>query len=126
MNCYASQLNQVFMNILSNAIDTLEEKDQERNLAEIKANPSQITIKTELISDQEVQITISDNGKGIKEDLLTRIFNPFFTTKPVGKGTGMGLAISYQIIVEKHKGQLICVSTPGQGSDFMIKIPLNN
>ncbi|HEY9700823.1 MAG TPA: ATP-binding protein [Allocoleopsis sp.] len=125
INCYAGQLNQVFMNILSNAIDTLEERDHERTLAEIEAHPSQITIKTELTTTQEVEITISDNGQGMSEEVRSRIFNPFFTTKPVGKGTGMGLAISYQIIVEKHKGELICVSTPGEGTTFIIKIPLS-
>ncbi|MHC5832972.1 MAG: sensor histidine kinase, partial [Nostoc sp.] len=79
---------------------------------------------TELTDDKQVIIRISDNGTGIPESIQKQLFNPFFTTKPVGKGTGLGLSISYQIVVEKHGGQLQCISTVGKGTEFIIKIPL--
>jgi len=119
VDCYPGQLNQVFMSILVNAIDALDEyanKDQ-------SCNPK-ISIYTKLIDNQEVMISITDNGIGIGEDIQKRLFDPFFTTKPVGRGTGMGLAVSYQIITEKHCGSLQCISLPGKGAKFVIKIPL--
>jgi len=120
INCYVGQLNQVFMNIFINAIDALETVPQN--------SPPQILINTDIITDSDkkqwVKIEISDNGSGMAETVRSRIFEPFFTTKPVGQGTGMGLAISYQIIVEKHQGQLLCTSTPGEGSTFVISLPI--
>lgn len=132
VECYAGQLNQVFMNLLVNAIDILDEDKEQRAPSDIKANPSTITIKTEVRTEghapggspQRVAIRIADNGPGITEEVRKQMFNPFFTTKPVGKGTGLGLAISYQIIVEKHGGILKCVSPSGQGAEFLIEIPL--
>ncbi len=117
IECYPGQLNQVFMNILANALDALEEGIGDDN------SPT-IGIKTELEGCKQVKISISDNGKGIAEKIKTRLFDPFFTTKSVGKGTGMGLSISYQIIVEKHFGSLNCISAPGEGTEFVITIPL--
>jgi len=124
IECYAGQLNQVLMNILVNAIDALDELNIKRTYEEIKANPSQITIRTSVNDAQWMEIAIADNGPGIPEQLKNRIFDPFFTTKPVGKGTGMGMAISYQIITEKHSGKLECFSTVGQGSEFRIQVPI--
>ncbi|MBN3961480.1 ATP-binding protein [Nostoc sp. NMS8] len=124
VDCYAGQLNQVFMNIISNAIDALDNFDSKRAIAEIHANPNKITITTEIIETNCV-IRIADNGSGITEAVKERLFDPFFTIKPVGKGTGLGLSISYQIVVEKHGGTLRCVSEPGQGTEFWIKIPLS-
>jgi two-component system, NtrC family, sensor kinase len=124
VECYAGQLNQVFMNILSNAIDALEENNTQRTAQEIKTQPSQITIRTSTIDAQWVEIAIADNGVGVSEQIQQRIFDPFFTTKPVGKGTGMGMSISYQIITEKHGGKLKCFSTIGQGTEFVIQIPI--
>ncbi|MEB3232942.1 MAG: HAMP domain-containing sensor histidine kinase, partial [Leptolyngbyaceae bacterium] len=72
---------------------------------------------------QWVEVAIADNGPGIPSHLQQRIFDPFFTTKPVGKGTGLGMSISHQIIIEKHRGQIKCNSTPGQGTEFIIQIP---
>jgi predicted ATPase/signal transduction histidine kinase len=125
--CYASQLNQVLMNILSNAIDVLNEssKFSATSSLEGKNQIPTIEICTELVGSKTVKIQISDNGSGISEDTQKRIFDPFFTTKPVGKGTGLGLSISYQIIVKKHQGQLICHSSLGQGTTFVIEIPVN-
>jgi PAS domain S-box-containing protein len=123
VECYAGKLNQVFLNILNNAIDALEESIKNQQISENKY--PQIRILTKLIHQDIVQISIIDNGCGIPEDNLNKLFNPFFTTKPVGKGTGLGLSMSYQIIVEQHKGQLNCISTLGEGTEFQIQIPVS-
>ncbi|AKG24497.1 hypothetical protein IJ00_06755 [Calothrix sp. 336/3] len=124
VTCYPGQLNQVFMNILSNAIDAIEEYNQKRTKEEIKLNPSQIKISTQEIENNWVRIAIKDNADGISEAIISKLFDPFFTTKPVGKGTGLGLSISYQIIVEKHIGRLACNSQLGVGTEFVIEIPI--
>ena len=131
--CYASQLNQVFMNLFDNAIDALEHQ----------LEPRVITISTEMGSGEwdvgkessstpysllpipSIVIRITDNGMGMNKEVLQNIFDPFFTTKPVGRGTGLGLAISHQIVVEKHKGHISCLSTPGQKTEFIVEIPIN-
>ena len=123
VECYAGQLNQVFMNILANALDALDELNAKRTHQERKDNPGHITIRT-AVASQWVTIAIADNGSGIPEAVKKQVFNPFFTTKPVGKGTGMGMAISYQIITEKHGGKLECLSSPGKGAKFVIQIPV--
>ncbi len=128
LNCYASQLNQVFMNLLSNAIDAFEDIPP----------PHQITITTTICDDGSITtldstldqnltwilIHIQDNGKGISDAQISSIFNPFFTTKSVGQGTGLGLSISHQIVVEKHHGWLGCTSAPNQGTTFTVAIPV--
>jgi signal transduction histidine kinase len=185
VECYPGQLNQVFMNILSNAIDALEgwkveslnveslnvvreafpvsEAGGQRptgvgslelnvnrlnvkgdapgattySLSENNLQPSNLQlstpeqpatpclrIHTEVVEHKGVVIRITDNGSGIKADIQPRIFDPFFTTKPVGKGTGLGLSISYQIVVDKHEGKLRCHSVPGQGTQFVIELPI--
>ena len=123
VECYAGQLNQVFMNLLTNAIDALEEKAQSLSPAETIDRPSQITIQTQLL-DQNLEITIADNAQGMPPEVIHKIFDPFYTTKEVGKGTGLGLAISYQIVVERHQGKLECHSQLGQGTQFVLTIPL--
>jgi signal transduction histidine kinase len=171
VECFASLLNQVFMNILSNAIDALESQSINSNGQVIPSDHSQlvegaiatvaptsnglgspinhhtcpvdsasnqeipqkntllkipqIQITTEIISGDRVAIRIKDNGYGMTEPVRQRIFDPFFTTKPVGSGTGLGLSISYQIVVEKHHGDLSCVSEPGQGTEFIIELPIH-
>ena len=112
VNCYAGQLNQVFMNILSNAIDALQEKGD------------LIIIRTTMVKDNWVNISIIDNGSGIVEDIQKKLYDPFFTTKEVGKGTGLGMAISYQIVVEKHGGTIKCISEINKGTEFKIQIPI--
>lgn len=124
IECYAGQLNQVFMNILNNALDALEELDTQRSFEDYTKNPSQIWIKTTRITEDYVQISFRDNGSGISPEAASRLFDPFFTTKPIGKGTGMGLSISYQIITERHGGSLRCLSEVGQGAEFLIEIPI--
>ncbi|MBN8562457.1 MAG: GAF domain-containing protein [Leptolyngbya sp. UWPOB_LEPTO1] len=120
VTCHANQLNQVFMHLLSNAIDALSSQA-------LQATPDfspWIRITTERVGTDRVQIKIADNGTGIPPEIQTRIFDPFYTTKPVGQGTGLGLAISYQIVTEKHQGKLYCHSTPGQGAEFVIELPI--
>jgi signal transduction histidine kinase len=124
VECYAGQLNQVLMNILVNAIDAIEEHTAKRAYQELKDNPGRITIRTSVIDAAWVEVAIVDNGGGIPKEVQQRIFDPFFTTKAIGKGTGMGMSISYQIITEKHSGKLECFSTPGEGTEFIIRIPL--
>lgn len=160
VGCYPGQLNQVFMNLLSNAIDALEssnigvletedsltntkkigaevegtqeqmERDSEPLCMVFKESDGQpetayIRIITEVVETDTVAIRIFDNGSGISAEDVPKIFDPFFTTKPPGKGTGLGLSISYQIIVEKHKGELNCYSTLGQGTQIVIKLPIS-
>ncbi|QLE41408.1 HAMP domain-containing histidine kinase [Nostoc sp. C052] len=125
VECFPGQLNQVFMNLLANAIDALEESNYGLSFDEIKLNPNQITIHTALTEDNNhVSIRIQDNGVGISADVQQKIFDHLFTTKPVGKGTGLGLSIAYQIIVQKHKGTLEVNSVLGAGSEFIITIPI--
>ncbi len=132
---YAGQMNQVFMNIISNAIDALiQDKEEARELESGRVNktgelsPSlipTIRIYTKISADNShILVRIADNGLGMTEEVKKLIFDPFFTTKPVGRGTGLGLAISYQIIVEKHGGLMECITEPGKGTEFWIEIPL--
>ena len=140
VECYPAQLNQVFMNLLSNAIDALEDRCQkladqplrstrlaDRDAAQqrLRRFHPQLHLSTAISPDrQQVEIRIRDNGVGIPESVRSRIFDPFFTTKPIGKGTGLGLSISYQIITERHHGQLLCQSEPNKGTTFIIKVPI--
>jgi two-component system, NtrC family, sensor kinase len=124
VECYAGQLNQVFMNIVANAIDALDDLALQSSA---DGNPSypagQIRIRTAVVGDDWVQVAIADNGLGMSEATQKQLFNPFFTTKPVGKGTGMGLSISTQI-VDKHGGTLTCLSTLGHGTEFIVQLPI--
>ncbi len=125
IECFFGQLNQVFMNILANAIDALEVSNQHRSFEDIQANPNHIVIKTEFImATQQIQIRIQDNGSGMSEDIKQKIFDHLFTTKGIGKGTGLGLSIARQIVVEKHHGRLEVNSAPDHGTEFLISIPV--
>ncbi|MCZ0904458.1 ATP-binding protein, partial [Microcoleus sp. HI-ES] len=139
IQCYVGQLNQVFMNILNNAVDALANvRNRKLELASYSEEERQdfaglplscaalpwIRIRTDVLENNRVAIVISDNGSGMAESVKCRVFDPFFTTKPVGKGTGLGLSISYQIVVERHGGTLQCISAPGEGTEFAIEIPL--
>ena len=135
IECYAGQLNQVFMNLLSNAIDAVEDRYQSSILngqskdeqdLDLDQYIPEIRIQTLMTDSGRVQIAIADNGFGIPESVQQHLFDPFFTTKPVGKGTGLGLSISYQIITQTHRGQLHCISSPGNGAEFVIEIPVRS
>ncbi len=114
VECYAGLLNQVFMNIIANAIDALQEPLENLGI---------IGIRTK-VEGNFATIVIADNGAGITDQVKQRIFDPFYTTKPIGSGTGMGLAISHSIIVEKHKGEIKCLSVVGKGTEFILKVPI--
>jgi PAS domain S-box-containing protein len=130
VECYPGQLNQVFMNILSNAIDALEETMGNRSWVVDRGEESTreqlptIRIRTQMLNTNQVAIYIADNGSGMSQEVQQRVYDPFFTTKSIGKGTGLGLSISYQI-VEKHGGQLKCISAAGIGAEFAIEIPIH-
>ncbi|MFB2974205.1 AAA family ATPase [Aerosakkonema sp. BLCC-F183] len=120
--CYPNQLNQVFLNILNNAIDALHQV----RIHEVNSNfTPTITITTAIPEDGFIEIKIADNGVGIPPEIVKRIFEPFFTTKPMGSGTGLGLYVSYQIVVDRHRGTLSCVSNLGVGTEFIIKMPID-
>ena len=128
VDCYAGQLNQVFMNLLANAIDALEESFANADTADAQTSTSEcklptIGIRTFVSPAGGIVVAISDNGPGIREEARKKLFDPFFTTKPVGKGTGLGLSISYQIVVEKHGGKLSCLSDPAKGTEFIMELP---
>jgi signal transduction histidine kinase len=126
IECYAGQMNQVFMNVLTNAIDALHLQNSWAKEADNNSPLPTITICTKLLSDFQVGIYITDNGPGIIEEIQQRIFDPFFTTKEVGQGKGLGLSISYAIVVDEHGGQLSCLSVPAQGATFAIEIPIHH
>lgn len=121
--CFPGQLNQVFMNILANAIDVFDEAAQQSSFAELQAHPQKITIHTTLTAENTVEIRLGDNGGGMSEDVKAKIFDHLFTTKGVGKGTGLGLAIAHQIVVEKHGGTIAVESELGQGTTLTISLP---
>jgi signal transduction histidine kinase len=123
VECYAGHLNQVFMNILVNAIDALEGIGSKDNNSKI--TDPQIIITTKMLDSQQLIIRIADNALGMTEAVRKKIFDPFYTTKPVGKGTGLGLSISYQIVTEQHHGSLRCISSIGKGTEFIMKIPIH-
>jgi signal transduction histidine kinase len=121
VTCYVGELNQVFLNLLNNAIDALEVQAAQPSTP--NSSPT-ILLITELTDEQTITIRVKDNGVGISETVGMRLFEPFFTTKPVGQGMGLGLAVSYQIIVERHNGHLSYRSTPDQGTEFIIQLPI--
>lgn len=111
IECYPSKLNQAFMNILSNAIDSIGDERQD----------GRIEIATRY-DDSHLFVTVTDNGEGIAPEVRDKIFDPFFTTKGIGKGTGLGMAITYSIVKE-HQGEITFESEPGKGAAFTLKLP---
>ena len=117
VECYINQLNQVFMNLIGNAIDALLEETANHR-------PKQIIIATQQLGTERVTIRISDNGCGMPIEVQQHLFEPFFTTKPMGIGTGLGLSISHQIVTKTHQGRIYCCSSPGQGTTFVVELPI--
>jgi signal transduction histidine kinase len=124
IECCPAQINQVFLALLNNAIDALE---SHRSIASLIGQPDEdppmIEIKT-LVVGGSIKVEITDNGIGMSAATLKRAFDPFFTTKDVGAGQGLGLAISYQIIVDSHGGELFCQSVVDHGTRFTIHLPI--
>ncbi len=126
VECYAGQLNQAFLNIINHAIDALEESTQELKESEsVKFKPV-ILISTQVIDAERICIEIADNSLAISEDITDQISDQFLMIKPAEDSRALGLAISYQIIVEQHKGELKCLSEAGKGTMFRIEIPLRH
>jgi signal transduction histidine kinase/DNA-binding response OmpR family regulator len=131
IECYPGQLNQVFMNLFTNAIDALEEKMQTAasnfvpQIRIVTGVEQSSKFATQPQGECQVQIRIIDNGSGIPSQIQNHLFEPFFTTKSVGKGTGLGLAISYSIVVEQHRGLLTFRSQPGEGTALTIQLPIS-
>ncbi|MEM1308133.1 MAG: AAA family ATPase [Cyanobacteria bacterium P01_H01_bin.153] len=124
IECFPGQLNQVFMNILANAIDVLDEAAAKSSFKALEANPQTIAITTENATENRaVIIRIRDNGKGMSDETQARIFENLFTTKAVGKGTGLGLAIVRKIVESEHGGKITVSSTLGKGTEFSIQLP---
>jgi PAS domain S-box-containing protein len=117
VRCSTIEIQQVILNLLSNAYQAFSETKQDKKL--------EITIRLHF-TDMDAIITIEDNGPGMDEWTRRHIFDPFFTTKEVGKGTGLGLSVSYFIITEHHQGSITVDSTPEKGSTFTIHLPLEN
>lgn len=117
--CYAGALNQVFLSIVDNAIDALEQKTPEERYH----RPNKIVITTKKLKHRKIRICIADNANGIAPDVQPKIFDPFFTAKPIGEGTGLGLSIAYQIVVKQHGGKLICRSKVNKGTCMSIELP---
>jgi two-component system, NtrC family, sensor kinase len=113
LQCYPAQINQVFLHLINNALDAIESE----------SGPQHLTLRTQVLNNNRVQITFHDNGPGISPDIQSRIFEPFFTTKPVNKGTGLGLSICYKVM-QKHEGTIDVYSHPGQGTTFTIEMPM--
>ena len=127
VECFPGQLNQVFMNLIANAIDALDEYNDGLDFEAAEAHHNIIAITTKVTGNSEkVAIQIKDTGKGIPQEAINKIFEHLFTTKPPGKGTGLGLYISRQIVEERHRGKLMCNSTPGEGTEFIIEIPIGS
>ena len=126
VECYAGQLNQAFLNIINHAIDALEESTQELEESEsVKFKPV-ILISTQVMDAQRISIEIADNGMASSEEIAAQISDPLLMTKPAKDSRALGLSVSYQIIVEQHKGELKCFSEPGKGTMFRIEIPLRH
>lgn len=124
VSCFPGQLNQVFMNLLSNAIDALDEASQDKSFQDNQLSPHQIVIATRFLAEQQqATVSIRDNGSGMTDEVKSRIFENLFTTKEVGKGTGLGLAIAHQIIVEKHGGDIAVFSELNVGTEFILTLP---
>lgn len=118
VSCLPAELNQVFLNLIVNAAHAIESRVKNGDY-----DKGRIRVSTRVENDQAV-IAVIDNGTGIPEKIRHRIYDPFFTTKAVGKGTGQGLAIARDIVVEKHHGSIICETEEGKGTTFIIRLPL--
>ncbi|MEG4492621.1 response regulator [Microcoleus sp. D3_18_C4] len=126
IECYAGLLNQAFLNIINHAIDALEESAQElEELESVKFKPV-ILITTQVVDAQRISIEIADNDIAHSKDTTAEISDPFLGAKPAEPPISSGLALSYRIIVDQHKGEFKCFSEPGKGTKIQIEIPLRH
>ena len=116
VKCHAGQINQVFFNLIDNALDAIDSTKK----------PGELTIRTFVSEPGWVTISVRDTGSGIPPEIQDKIFDPFFTTKPVGSGTGLGLSVCYQVIVQAHGGRIRCVSEVGAGTELIVELPVTN
>jgi two-component system NtrC family sensor kinase len=114
--CNVGELNQVFLNLIVNAAHAIKDSGKD-------PDTGQITIRVAQEGEQAV-ISVSDNGCGVPAENLSKLYDPFFTTKEVGRGTGQGLAISHSIVVDKHGGEISVASEVGVGTQFTIRLPI--
>lgn len=125
VTCFPGQLNQVFMNVLANAIDAFDEAAEQTTYQDSKDHPPQIRVRTAALPNENVvEIRIRDNGPGMSEVVKARVFDHLFTTKGLGKGTGLGLAIAHQIVTETHQGCITVQSEVGHGTEFCLQLPI--
>jgi two-component system, NtrC family, sensor kinase len=122
VTCHIADINQVFLNMITNSCDAIAEKNEKNGNSD---TPGKIKVRT-YCDEDFVHIEITDDGNGIPQAVIDKIFQPFFTTKQVGKGTGQGLALSYDIIVNKHNGKISVESEPGEGTKFTVSLPIEN
>jgi signal transduction histidine kinase len=114
--CNVGELSQVFLNLIVNSAHALADAGRDSATGRIR-------IRTQLV-DEWVEVNFEDNGRGIPEEIITKIYDPFFTTKEVGRGSGQGLAIARVIVVDKHAGYIGVVSTPNVGTCFTLRLPV--
>jgi signal transduction histidine kinase len=121
VNVIQQDIGRVILNLITNAFYVVTEKKQ------LKGDNYEpiVTVSTKKAGDN-VEISVKDNGNGIPQKVLDKIFQPFFTTKPAGQGTGLGLSLSYDIITKGHGGELKVETKEGEGSVFIISLPVNN
>lgn len=122
VECYASQLNQVFFSLIENAMDALAKKNDGGQITVITGMVSDGNISHDAENYEAIRIQISDNGCGIPESIQSKVFDPFFTSKDVGEGRGLGLSLAYGIM-QQHRGRIYFKSDPGRGTDFFIELP---
>ena len=118
INVIPQEIGRVILNLINNAFFAVSEKSKQN----IPGYKPTVTVKTKKIGDK-VLISVTDNGNGIPQKILDKIFQPFFTTKPTGQGTGLGLSLSYDI-VKAHGGELKVETKEGDGTEFIIKLPI--
>ena len=116
--CRPSELNQVFLNLIVNAAQAIGE-----SLGDARTDRGTITVGTRCAGPW-AEIFVRDTGPGMSDEVRARVFDQFFTTKDVGKGTGQGLAIARSVVVDKHGGTIDCESEPGRGTTFTVRIPM--
>jgi signal transduction histidine kinase len=121
INAVPEEIGRVLLNLFNNAFYSMREKKKRSN----GAYEPELIVSTKKVSNT-VQIQVTDNGTGISPDIINKIYQPFFTTKPTGEGTGLGLSLSYDIVTKGHSGELMVDSKEGEGAEFRVQLPLTS